>query len=203
MRGRLTQEPVDRASIRGIPKENYFCTDKKGGYAMKDVKLIAFAVLSVVLFLASTQAYGQMMEKEKDMMQEKKMMMEKEKTAMLAGSEGHQAAGTVMLTKDSMGKPILTIVELKIDKVPDGRVYLAKDGDHTKGVELGKLTQFTGAVEYSIPANVNPNDYNSVVVWCKRFDVPIGKAFFEEGMKKKEMMDKGKKMMEKEKKKMN
>ena len=116
----------------------------------------------------------------------------------LAGAGDHHAAGTVAVTKDAAGKPVLTLTDLAVDKVPDGRVYLAKDGDYTKGVELGKLTQFSGTVSYPIPASVNAADYNGVVIWCQKFSVEIGRAMFEGAMMKDEhMMDKDKGMMKK------
>ena len=152
-------------------------------------------VMFMVFGLALSQAYGGEMKKEN-------MMMEGTMTAMLAGAGSHNAAGMVAITKDKNGNPVLAMTDLKVDKVPDGRVYLAKDGDYTKGVDLGKLTTFSGHVEFQIPANVNPQDYNSVVIWCKKFSVEIGHATF--AMMDKGMMKKGngmmkEKMMEKEK----
>jgi hypothetical protein len=44
-----------------------------------------------------------------------------------------------------LGSPFGNI-NIKVDRVPDERVDLAKDGDYTKGVELGKLKQFAGDV---------------------------------------------------------
>jgi len=103
-------------------------------------------------------------------------MMEAGKAGMLSGFPGHNASGKASLSKDGMGKAFLELTGIKVDKVPDGRVYLAKGGDHTKGIELGELTQFTGNVRFPIPENTMLDDYDSVVIWCKKFDVGIGKA---------------------------
>lgn len=103
-------------------------------------------------------------------------MMMSGKTGMLSGFPGHNASGKASLSKDSMGKAFLELTGIKVDKVPDGRVYLAKGGDHTKGIELGKLEKFTGDVRFAIPENTMLDDYDSVVIWCKKFDVGIGKA---------------------------
>ncbi len=138
------------------------------------------AALLLAFGLASPFAHAEMMEKDKGMMQDKKMMGG-EMTGMLMGAKDHHASGTVALINDMGGHTMLRLDNLKVDKVPDGHVYLAKDGDYTKGVELGKLTQFSGTVQYAIPANVNPADYNSVVIWCKKFSVEIGRAMFESG----------------------
>ena len=130
------------------------------------MKILAMAstVLLLILGIALPQAYGGIEGKE---------------TGLLSGIEGHHAAGKVTITKDEAGKPILTMTDIKVDRVPDGRVYLAIDGNYAKGVELGKLKKFTGAVEFPIPSNVNLEDYDSVVIWCKKFAVGIGIAYFD------------------------
>ena len=104
--------------------------------------------------------------------------MEKKKQAMLMGSDGHHAAGKVSVSKGMNNSHVLTLSDIKVDKVPDGYVYLAKDGDWKHGVQVGMLKQFTGTVSFDLPAGVNPDDYNTVVIWCKKFDVEIGRATF-------------------------
>jgi hypothetical protein len=103
-------------------------------------------------------------------------MMMPGKAGMLSGFPGHNASGKASISKDGMGKTFLELTGIKVDKVPDGRVYLAKRGDYKKGIELGKLEQFTGDVRFPIPENTMLDDYDSVVIWCKKFDVGIGKA---------------------------
>jgi hypothetical protein len=103
-------------------------------------------------------------------------MMASGKAGMISGFPGHNASGKASIFKDEMGKAFLELTGIKVDKVPDGRVYLAKGGDYKKGIELGKLEQFTGDVRFPIPENTMLDDYDSVVIWCKKFDVGIGKA---------------------------
>lgn len=139
---------------------------------------------------------GETMGKDGSMAEPKKMMtkeaagamMEKEKpgasrTAKLAGAENHQATGMVAITAGKNGGSVLTLTDIRVDRVPDGRVYLAKGGDHNRGVELGRLTRFLGTVEFPIPADIDPTEYDSLVIWCKQFDVEIGHAFFDKAMK--------------------
>ena len=97
--------------------------------------------------------------------------MHHQRVGMLTGAGGHNAEGSVNLEGHT-----LILSDLTVDKVPDGRVYLTTDADFTSGVELGRLTQFSGSVNYSIPDGVNPDDYNSVLIWCKKFSVEIGHA---------------------------
>ncbi len=146
----------------------------------------------LVAFGLVAPAHADMMEKDKSMkdkgmMEDKGMMKDTEMmgpgmSGMLTGAKDHHASGTASVAKDGNGHPVLRLDNLAVDKVPDGRVYLAKGGDYTKGVELGKLTQFSGTVQYAIPANVNPADYDSVVIWCKKFSVKIGHAMFAASM---------------------
>ena len=97
--------------------------------------------------------------------------MPHQRMGTLTGAGGHHAEGSV----DLQGHR-LTLSNIDVDKVPDGRVYLTNDADYKSGVELGRLTQFTGTVKFSIPDEVDPDKYNSVLIWCKKFSVEIGHA---------------------------
>lgn len=140
---------------------------------------------------------GETMGKDSSMAEPKKMMkkepngamMEKEKptarrTAKLTGARNHQATGTAALTIGKNGRSVLTLADIRVDRVPDGRVYLAKGGDYIRGVELGRLTRFSGTVEFPIPAGIDPTEYDGLVIWCKQFNVEIGHAIFDKEMLK-------------------
>ncbi len=142
---------------------------------------------------------GKEMGSDKDMMMEKKPVMaaqassagDREKstmeakadtsvrTAMLNGAGGHHASGKVTVSSSTRGASAILFTDFAVDRVPDGRVYLAKNGDHRRGVELGRLTQFSGTLTFPVPTGVSPEDYDSVVIWCKQFDVKIGHAVIE------------------------
>lgn len=144
------------------------------------------AVFLMVFGFALPQAYGDEMKNGNEMMKENETMkkegaMAEKRGAVLAGSQNHHASGEVSIIQEPKGNFVLVLKDLDVDKVPDGRIYLAKDGDYAKGVELGKLKQFSGNVEFPIPANVNHHDYNSIVLWCKKFSVEIAHASFETG----------------------
>lgn len=141
------------------------------------------------------QKNGSMMERKTGMMEGKMAAI---RTGMLTGAGSHHAAGTASVTKDQSGHRILTLREIRVDQVPDGRVYLAKNGDYRTGIELGKLTQFSGTVDFQIPGTVNLEEYDSVVIWCEKFNVEIGRASFGKATMEAgdAMMDKKEAMME-------
>ena len=131
-----------------------------------------------------TMAKGDMMAEEGKMgmdkgmaSHEKGMMgMEKAMPTMLMGSGGHHASGKVEFSMGMHAAHKLTLRDIKVDKVPDGYVYLAKDGNWRQGVEVGKLKQFSGTVSFDLPDGVDPEAYNSIVIWCKKFNVEIGRT---------------------------
>lgn len=96
------------------------------------------------------------------------------KSGNLTGTDAeHPASGTVKL-----GGNIVFLENVEITEAPDGRVILAKDLDESGGVSLGKLQGFTGSHQYSIPEGTEVKDYNTVLIWCDQFKVPIGKVKF-------------------------
>ena len=147
-------------------------------------------VFLVMLALSHSAAYGDMKKKE-PLISEKKEMIKQKTMGMLVGSEDHHASGKVEIIEDKMGHASLIFSDFNVDKVPDGRVYLAKNHDFRNGVEVGKLAIFMGRVEFKIPSGTHLEDYDSVVIWCKKFNVEIGRGTFETAMNQDDpsMMD--------------
>ncbi len=51
--------------------------------------------------------------------------------------------------------------------------YPLKEGDY---VFLAPLQKFSGAQQYAIPAKINLAEYNSAVIWCRKFNATFGAA---------------------------
>lgn len=51
--------------------------------------------------------------------------------------------------------------------------YAIREGDY---VVLAELQQVQGSQRYAIPASLNLNEFNSVAVWCRRFNATFGAA---------------------------
>jgi Electron transfer DM13 len=90
---------------------------------------------------------------------------------LIGGDAEHPASGTVKIE----GNTVL-LENVNITEAPDGRVILAKDFDESTGVRLGKLQGFTGSHQYPIPEGTDIKGYNTVLIWCDQFNVPIGKV---------------------------
>ena len=95
------------------------------------------------------------------------------KTQLTAPDPEHPASGTIVIEGNT-----IRLEDVSISEAPDGRVVLTNDHDESTGVKVAPLQAFTGSHSYEIPADVNPDDYNAVTIWCDKFGVPIGLAKF-------------------------
>ncbi len=99
----------------------------------------------------------------------------------------HATTGTARLVRTADGGHRLEIAGLDTSDGPDLRVWLTdqpvRDGragwsvfDDGRYVELGELKGNRGDQVYEIPAGVDPAEFRSVTIWCKRFAVSFGAA---------------------------
>lgn len=94
------------------------------------------------------------------------------RTAELSGADAeHPASGKIAVDGNT-----IQLEDVAITEAPDARVILAKDHDEAQSVRCGKLQSFTGSHSYTIPEGTDVNAYNTVVIWCDQFSVPIGLA---------------------------
>ena len=95
--------------------------------------------------------------------------------APVLGTAGHPAKGTARVIV-SNGKQFLRYENFKTINGPDIFVYLSKDLEAKKFIDLGPVRATEGNVNYEIPENVNPKEYPYALVWCKAFGVLFNSA---------------------------
>lgn len=95
----------------------------------------------------------------------------------------HETTGTASLLRGSDGRHILRFENLSTDNGPDLRVYLTgapadgpPDAFDDDFVDLGPLKGNRGNQNYELPADVDPAQFRSAVIWCRRFSVGFGVA---------------------------
>ena len=99
----------------------------------------------------------------------------------------HDTTGSVKILKYSDGSRILRIENLKTSNGPKLEVWLTDapvieglDGwrvfDDGKFINLGALKGNIGSQNYSIPSEINLDEYSSISIWCERFSVSFGAA---------------------------
>ncbi len=87
----------------------------------------------------------------------------------------HKTSGTAKVVEQD-GKKYLVLENFKTTNGPDLFVYLAKDKDATEFVNLGALKGNIGNQQYEIPDDINLNDYDNALIWCRAFKVLFGSA---------------------------
>ena len=96
----------------------------------------------------------------------------------------HPGTGTALVLELEDGSRILRFEDLSVDNGPDLRVILSTsplvdddsaydDGDF---VDLGDLKGNQGNQNYDIPADVAIEDFATVAIWCRRFNVTFNAA---------------------------
>jgi hypothetical protein len=96
----------------------------------------------------------------------------------------HETKGTATIFELADGKRVLRLAGFETSNGPDVHVLLGKAADATDNdtvknagyVDLGSLKGNIGDQNYDVPADVNLSEYNSVTIWCNRFNVNFGTA---------------------------
>ena len=87
----------------------------------------------------------------------------------------HPGRGTATLIRTTGSGVKLTFTGFSTDNGPDIRVYLSRgtksSGKGASFVDLGTLKGNKGNQQYNVPADVNLAEFDSVVLWCRAFDV--------------------------------
>ena len=98
----------------------------------------------------------------------------------------HQTSGRATIYQETDGKLVLRLTNFKTSNGPDVHVILvaAKDADDdanflksdTARVELGKLKGNEGDQNYEIPSGTDLSKYQTVSIYCERFNANFGAA---------------------------
>jgi len=95
-------------------------------------------------------------------------------------------SGRATVYREADGKLVLRLTKFKTSNGPDVHVILiaAKNADDdanflkngTERVELGSLKGNEGDQNYDIPADTDLNKYQTVSIYCERFNANFGAA---------------------------
>ena len=93
------------------------------------------------------------------------------------GASDHVTTGVVEVVKNTDGSHTVILGDnFSLDGAPDPRVGFGKDGAYDKATGMGLLKSLNGHQTFTVPAGVNPSDYNEIYIWCLKFNVPLGVA---------------------------
>ncbi|MEM7372477.1 MAG: DM13 domain-containing protein [Bacteroidota bacterium] len=96
------------------------------------------------------------------------------------GLNGYNVKGTATLMTIDGESTLMFDPDFQSSNGPGLYVYLSPNATNVSGgVKLEKLQATSGMQTYAIPANVNPQDFDHVLIYCQPFGAPFGTATFE------------------------
>ncbi len=93
-----------------------------------------------------------------------------------SGASGHVTTGTATVTKSGNKLVVKLGKNFVLDGAPDPYVALGNDSKPVKGGLLAVLKKNKGGQSYSIAASPALEKASQVIIWCKKYGVPLGVA---------------------------
>lgn len=95
------------------------------------------------------------------------------------GQSNHVTTGGVSLVQTASGWEIHLADDFTFDGAPDPRIAFGRDGRYAEGTDFAELRSDTGAQIYAVPEGIDPAAFDTIVLWCRQFSVPLGYAGIE------------------------
>lgn len=91
----------------------------------------------------------------------------------------HQGSGSFQLVEENGQRFIEFSEDFSSSRGPDLFVWIVNGDNVEERVNLGRLQSVGGAQRYAIPAEVNLDDFDRIIIWCRAFRVLFSTAEFE------------------------
>ena len=92
------------------------------------------------------------------------------------GASGHTTSGSVTVTEAGGTLTVKLGSNFSLDNAPDPYVALGNGASPLKGGLIAILKNKKGGQSYSIKATSALSKATHVVIWCKKYSVPLGVA---------------------------
>ena len=100
-------------------------------------------------------------------------------SGVFSGASGHTTSGMVTVTRQGGQYVIELGGDFVLDGAPDPYVALGAGNKPVEGGLGAVLASNTGAARYVIDATPATDGATQVIIWCKRYAVPLGIASIE------------------------
>ncbi len=98
---------------------------------------------------------------------------------VFSGASSHTTSGGVTVTKQGGQYVVELGGDFSLDGAPDPYVALGSRKKPLKGGLIAVLKSNKGAQRYAIDASAALDGATQVIIWCKRYAVPLGIAAIE------------------------
>ena len=98
--------------------------------------------------------------------------------AMFSGANKHTVSGGYHIVSDGDERSLVLDGDFALDGAPDPYIVLSADdmGSGKGTLNLGRLRQKKGGSSFAIPAGTDLAAFHTVLVWCRKYNVTLGKA---------------------------
>lgn len=93
-----------------------------------------------------------------------------------SGANNHVSTGGVALVKTEQGYQVRLMGDFQLDNAPDARVAFGKDGKFIEGSDFEALKSLQGEQIYYVPAGINAEEADSIMIWCRQYSVLLANA---------------------------
>ena len=97
-------------------------------------------------------------------------------TGQFQGDNGHVTTGKVTIKKDGNDTIVILGENFSLDGAPNPSLGFSKGGKFDVATDFSPLKSNTGHQIYKLPASINLENYDEIVVWCADFTVSLGSA---------------------------
>lgn len=98
------------------------------------------------------------------------------RSGTFTGDSNHVTTGGVEVVKGDDGWEIILKSDFTFDGAPDPRVGFGNGGTFVDPTDFEPLRANAGEQVYKVPAEIDPATFDTVVIWCRKFSVPLGHA---------------------------
>lgn len=99
-----------------------------------------------------------------------------DKSGTFAGASNHVTKGTATVVKKADGYYIEVADDFWFDGAPDPKLSLGNGGKVDTATLVEGLRSNSGAQSYKLPDGIDAAAYDTVILWCEKFSVPLGVA---------------------------
>ena len=93
-----------------------------------------------------------------------------------SGRSGHKVSGTVQIVKTGSGYRVQFQKNFKMDGAPGPYLGFGNGGKYKRSTEFSKLRKNRGLQSYKIPNSVDVSKFDTFIIWCRPYKVPIAIA---------------------------
>lgn len=96
-------------------------------------------------------------------------------TGEFEGASKHVTTGGVTIRQAADGFYVTLEDDFSLDGAPEPRLGFG-DPDYVVETQFSELKSKTGHQSYKLPEGFDPMAYQTIYVWCEKFEVPLGVA---------------------------